>query len=124
MTADGDFLLLYCTKENARFCSFCRFDQKSMICIPKYFKMGHTRVYNILNNGKISLGIAMPKNRKEFPNMRKEYESPMCKVVMVEKKDVLTLSDTTTFRLVDKNGGDGNFDSNYKGGYVGWNIFG
>ena len=56
--------------------------------------------------------------------MRKEYESPMCKVVMVEKKDVLTMSDTTTFRSVDKTGGDGDFDHGYKGGYVSWNIFG
>ena len=61
----------------------------------------------------------MPKNRKEFPNMRKEYESPMCKVVMVEKKDVLTASVTTFTKFTPRTTGD--FDSNdYGGAYIGW----
>ncbi|MBQ8441237.1 MAG: hypothetical protein IJX19_11285 [Clostridia bacterium] len=55
--------------------------------------------------------------------MRKEYESPMCKVVTVEKKDVLTASaNTVGYRSVDKNGGAGNFDDQDHGNaYVGWN---
>ena len=50
--------------------------------------------------------------------MRKEYESPMCKVVTVEKKDILTLS-VTSFTKFAK-GGDGDFDNGYSGGYIGW----
>ena len=56
--------------------------------------------------------------------MRKEYESPMCKVVTVEKKDILTLSTTSAYRSF-ANGGDGNFDEDYRGGYIdGKGLFG
>ena len=60
----------------------------------------------------------MPKIRKEFPVMRKEYESPMCKVVTVEKKDILTLSVTSFTKFA--RGTDGDFDNGYSGGYIGW----
>ena len=54
--------------------------------------------------------------------MRKEYESPMCKVVTVEKKDILTLSDTTVYKSFRENAIDanGDFDNGYNGGYIGW----
>ena len=56
--------------------------------------------------------------------MRKEYESPKCKVVLVDKKDVLTLSTTKLFQGF-KEGGNGNFDENYGGAYVGFgDLFG
>lgn len=58
--------------------------------------------------------------------MRKEYESPKCKVVLIDKKDVLTLSTTKLFQSFrDKEIGTGDFDENYGGAYVGFgDLFG
>ena len=57
--------------------------------------------------------------------MRKEYESPKCKVVLIDKKDVLTLSTTKLFQSFNK-GTEGDFDGNdYGGAYVGFgDLFG
>ena len=57
--------------------------------------------------------------------MRKVYESPECKVVLVEKKDVLTASVTTNLFAKFQNGGNGDFDENYGGAYIsGKDLFG
>ena len=53
--------------------------------------------------------------------MRKEYETPFCKVVAVEKQDILTASPTTSNYAAANKGGAGNFDSNYGGAFVNWN---
>ena len=53
--------------------------------------------------------------------MRKEYESPMCKVVMVEKKDVLTASITSFMPFNIQEDGVSNMDSDgHSGAYIGW----
>ena len=51
--------------------------------------------------------------------MRKEYESPMCKVVMVEKKDVLTASITSFTPFKTDSGSDMDSDG-HSGAYIGW----
>ena len=53
--------------------------------------------------------------------MRKEYEAPFCKVVAVEKKDILTASPTTSTYVSANKGTSGSFDSEYNGAYVNWN---
>ncbi len=52
--------------------------------------------------------------------MRKEYKAPFCKVVEVEKKDILTLSTTKNYVNATKNSGQGNYDG---GAYIGWNSW-
>ena len=58
--------------------------------------------------------------------MRKEYESPLCKIVTVEKKDIITTSPTTNKFVNFGKGTNGDFDKNYGGAYVGWdsNLWG
>ena len=55
--------------------------------------------YNWLN---IRRGI-VPKNReRSTPVMRKEYEAPFCKVVAVDKQDILTTS-TGSYQTAERN---------------------
>ena len=56
--------------------------------------------------------------RKEYSTMKKEYESPLCKIVTVEKKDIITTSPTTNKFVNYKTGVDGDYSG---GAYVGWN---
>ena len=50
--------------------------------------------------------------------MKKEYEAPFCKVVAVEKKDILTASPTTNNYVSANKGTSGGYGG---GAYVGWN---
>ena len=51
--------------------------------------------------------------------MKKEYEVPFCKVVSVEKKDILTASPTTSdYVSANKKNEQGDYSG---GAYIGWN---